>query len=85
MCSRPQRGPLCLGPLEKKELRNQGPVPCYALVSLVSLEALVSRGLVSLDALASWGLVSLGFLGSRELVSLGFLVSRGSGVLGRQG
>ena len=74
MRSRPQREPLRLGPPEKKELRNQGPVPGYALVSLVSLEALVSRGLVSLD-----------FLGSRELVSLGFLVSRGSGVLGRHG
>ena len=61
MRSRPQREPLCLGPPEKKELRNQGPVPGYALVSLVSLEALVSRWLVSFGFfLVSRGLVSLG-------------------------
>ena len=70
MRSRPQRGPLRLDLPEKKELRNQGPVPGYALVSLVSPEALVSRWLVSFDFF---------------LVSLGFLVSRGSRVLGRQG
>ena len=50
MCSHPQRDPLRLRPPQKDELRNQAPVPGYALESLVSL-GLVSLGcfLVSRD------------------------------------